>query len=313
MILIISSPEDLHAQAVMRQLAQQKQTVRLLNLAEFPMQMDMTMRLNDQSPSCFALTFADGVRVPLHEVTAVWWRRPQYFALPPTVTDPVHRQFAMSEAATAFQGMWQATRALWINDIMRDAAAAHKPWQLALAKAIGLSIPDTLITNSPEQARAFWAAYPGQVIYKAFSASAYAWRETRILRKEEEQLAEAVRLSPVIFQQYVPAVVDLRITAIGDDLFAAEAHSQKGEYKVDVRFNHNIVYRPHTLPPAIAQKLLTLMRRLGLEYGAIDMRLTPEGDYVFLEINPAGQFLYVEQATGLPITAALAKRLGTVL
>jgi glutathione synthase/RimK-type ligase-like ATP-grasp enzyme len=51
------------------------------------------------------------------------------------------------------------------------------------------------------------------------------------------------------------------------------------------------------------------MRRLGLEYGAIDLRLTPDGEYVFFEVNPAGQFLFVEHACGLPISAALAARL----
>ena len=68
-------------------------------------------------------------------------------------------------------------------------------------------------------------------------------------------------------------------------------------------------YEPHDLPPQIAAKLKELMHRLGLVYGAIDLRLTPEGQYVFLEINPAGQFLYIEYATGHPIAAALARAL----
>jgi hypothetical protein len=51
------------------------------------------------------------------------------------------------------------------------------------------------------------------------------------------------------------------------------------------------------------------MKRLGLVYGAIDLRLTPEGRYIFLEINPAGQFLHIEYATGQPIAAALAQSL----
>jgi glutathione synthase/RimK-type ligase-like ATP-grasp enzyme len=309
-ILIISSPDDIHAQAVVEQLHKQGiQDVRILNLSEFPMHMDMKIYLRNNLPRQSSLTFADGYHLPMSEVRAIWWRRPQPFMLPPEITDPTYRQFAMAEAATAFQGMWQASSPLWVNNILRDAAAAHKPWQLALAQEVGLYIPETLITNSPDEGRQFWAKYPGEVVYKAFSASTYAWRETRILRPEEEQLADAVRYAPVIFQRYVPAVVDLRITAIGTELYAAEAHSQQGEYTIDVRFNTNIPYKPHTLPPEIGEKLLTFMRRLGLEYGAIDMRLTPNGHYVFLEINPAGQFLYVERAAGLPIAAALARHL----
>jgi len=73
--------------------------------------------------------------------------------------------------------------------------------------------------------------------------------------------------------------------------------------------NLDIKYATHQLPPDTATKLHELMNRLGLVYGAIDLRLTPDGRYVFLEINPAGQFLYIEKATGQPITAALAQTL----
>ncbi|HOX26024.1 MAG TPA: alpha-L-glutamate ligase [Candidatus Krumholzibacteria bacterium] len=310
MILIISAPEDIHAQAVMRELALLGETrVRILDLGEFPLRMSLGMRFGRNGTRDLSLTFPDGMRVGLDEVKAFWWRRPQGFGIPAAVSDPAMRHFAMSEAATAFQGMWQTSAALWVNDIFADTAAAHKPWQLAVAKEVGLAIPETLMTNDPEAARAFWRDRPGQVVYKQFLANFHAWRETRILRDEEEAYAEAIRLAPVIFQEYIPAVVDLRVTAVGEELLAAEAHSQTGEYKVDVRFNSQIEYRAHELPPAVSARLLALMRRLGLEYGAIDLRLTPGGEYVFLEINPAGQFLYVEMATGLPIAATLARHL----
>jgi glutathione synthase/RimK-type ligase-like ATP-grasp enzyme len=310
MILIISANEDIHAQAVMRELAQSGHTgMRMLNLSEFPMRLAMNVRIDNNGHCDYDLKFPDRT-VSMHEVKAVWWRRPQPFGIPPEVRDPAVRHFAMSEAATAFQGMWQASNALWVNNILRDAAAAHKPWQLALAKQLGLRIPETRITNDPAEARQFWAEYPGQVIYKPFTASLQSWRETRVLKPEEERLADAVRFAPVIFQKYVPGK-DLRITAIGDRLFPAEADAQKGEYQVDVRLNTGLPYRRHELPADIQEKLLRFMRRLGLEYGAIDMRLTPEGEYVFFEVNPAGQFLYVEMATGMKIAAALADHLAS--
>jgi glutathione synthase/RimK-type ligase-like ATP-grasp enzyme len=63
------------------------------------------------------------------------------------------------------------------------------------------------------------------------------------------------------------------------------------------------------IPDDIEERLLELKRRLGLVYGAIDMRLTPQGDYVFFEINPGGQFMYIEAATGLAIAEAMAREL----
>ena len=307
MILIISEPQDVHAQAVMRALAAQgERNVRLLDFTDFPQRLTTTMAIGGGVPSEYALTFSDR-RVPMREVKSVWWRRPQAFGLPQGL-DPVARHFAMTEAATAFQGMWQASDCLWVNDIQRDAAAAHKPWQLELAQSLGLSIPETLITNEPEDARAFWQTHPGEVIYKPFIQSWHSWRETRILRKEEEALAPLVRLAPVIFQRYVPGHADLRVTVIGEEVFPAAAALADGEYPVDVRLN-KVPYKPHRLPPEVTERLLVMMRRLGLEYGAIDLRLTPDGEYVFFEVNPAGQFLYIEMATGQPIAAALASRL----
>jgi glutathione synthase/RimK-type ligase-like ATP-grasp enzyme len=306
MILIISSPEDPHAQAVMAELDRMGRPHRLLNLAEFPGKLSLTARLDDRR-SDFSLTFADGAKIPMDEVTAVWWRRPQAFGFPAEIKDPAHRHFAQSEAGTAFQGMYQASSCLWINNVVRDAAAAHKPWQLKLAREAGLSIPETLITNDPEEARAFWRQHPGEVIYKPFLQTYHAWRETRKIEAEAEALAEAVRLTPVLFQRYVPAVCDLRVTVIGERLFAAAARGE--EYELDIRFNLAAKYRPHELPDEVEQRLFALMRRLGLEYGAVDFRLTPEGEYVFLEVNPAGQFLYIEKATEQPIARALAEHL----
>ena len=130
MILIISAHEDVHAQAVMRELATQGNCgVRLLNFSDFPLQLAVNMRIDNNGCCDHELRFPDRI-VNMEEVTAVWWRRPQAFGVPPSVKDPSIRHFVMSEAATAFQGMWQSSDALWVNNILRDAAAAHKPWQL---------------------------------------------------------------------------------------------------------------------------------------------------------------------------------------
>ena len=127
------------------------------------------------------------------------------------------------------------------------------------------------------------------------------------LREEEVQLLDHVRHTPVIFQSYADAVYDLRITVVGDQIFAAAIFSQETDYKIDCRIDiGNARIQAVTLPLEVDERLRTLMRCMGLVYGAVDMRLKPDGTYVFLEINPAGQFLYIEVATGLPITAAMA-------
>jgi glutathione synthase/RimK-type ligase-like ATP-grasp enzyme len=134
-----------------------------------------------------------------------------------------------------------------------------------------------------------------------------------VLRPTELQYLEATRLAPVIFQEYVPADVDLRVTVIGDEVFPAAIHSQETEYPFDFRMTMDAArMEADELPADVVDMLHAFMDRLGLVYGAVDMRRTPDGRHVFLEVNPAGQFLFVEERTGQPIAAALARALAGV-
>ncbi len=308
-VLIFSTLQDVHARAVINALAEHGEVqTELIDLGEYPQHLMLSMAF-DEGARRFELRRPGEKPLDLGAVRSVWWRRPQPFQMPPAIKDETHRRYAWSEAGTAFQGLYQSMDALWVNRPVRDAAASHKPWQLTVAQQCGLDIPATLMTTDPQAARAFWDKHPGEVIYKQFIALPDAWRETRRLSETDAQLADAIRLAPVIFQQNVPAICDLRVIAIGDEFFAASTDVGDGAYPQDVRFNLDARYVAHHLPQDTADKLRALMSALDLSYGAIDLRLTPDGRYVFLEINPAGQFLYVEQSTGQPIAAALASLL----
>jgi glutathione synthase/RimK-type ligase-like ATP-grasp enzyme len=227
------------------------------------------------------------------------------------MSQPSHRLFAANEAQEALSGLWYSLDAAWINDPGRDVVAHRKAYQLRVAQDVGLKIPFTVITNDPHEARRFIDSRGYRnVVYKAFSATEEEWRETRLLRTEELALLDNVRHAPVIFQEYVAAVYDLRITVVGEQVFAAAIHSQETEYKVDCRIDiAGARIEAVTLPAELETLLRELTRRLGLVYGAVDMRRTPDGDYIFLEINPAGQWLYIEVKSGQPIAATMARAL----
>jgi glutathione synthase/RimK-type ligase-like ATP-grasp enzyme len=307
-VLILSNADDVHAQTVMAALAAQGVNTELVDLSEFPGQLALCMEFYGKDCRRFELRRRNGGVLDLNSVNSVWWRRPQPFRLPLSMSQ-AHQRFALSEAATAFQGLYQSLDAYWVNEPDRDAVAAHKPYQLALAQRIGLEIPPTLMTNNIDEARTFWRVHDGEVVYKQFIALPDTWRETRRLTPDDQDQADAIQHAPVIFQKHVPAVADLRVTVVGGELFAAAADVRLSDYPQDVRMNLNAQYRAEGLPSGVTKQLLELMRQLGLVYGAIDLRLTPDGRYVFLEINPAGQFLYIERATGQPIAAALARTL----
>jgi glutathione synthase/RimK-type ligase-like ATP-grasp enzyme len=310
-VLILAPTTDEHATAVGAGITGQGGHVDIVDVAAFPERAALTMRF-DGCGGCrrSIITLAER-SIDLDTVGAVWWRRPHWPAVAPGMVRPSHRAFAANETQEALGGLWQALDAGWINDPAADDRAARKGYQLAVAQEVGLTIPRTLMTNDPDDAAMFVDALGYRnVVYKTFSSTQDEWRETRVLRAEELPLLHLVRHAPVIFQEFVPAVHDLRVTVIGDDVFAAAIHSQESDYPVDSRVDiSNVKVEPVALPTDISAMALALTRRLGLVYGAIDLRLTPDGRHVFLEINPSGQFLYIEAATGMPIAAAMAAAL----
>lgn len=308
-ILVVSHTHDAHAGEVLARLQQRGADAALFDTGRIPREVPITID-HDSARGWAARALSDGRWIDLDGVRSVWWRRPQPYGLHAELAGGEDRHFALAEVDAAVTGLWSLLDARWINDPDLDQKAGRKAWQLKVAREVGLAIPRTCITSDPSRARDFVEAASGQVIYKAFQGTEQTWRETRVLRPGESDLIDGVRYAPVIFQDYVSARVDLRITIVGDRLFPAEIHSQSSAYPIDFRMDMDgVAIEAHALPEAVAGKLLALMARLGLVYGAVDMRQTPEGEYVFLEINPAGQWLFVEYRTGQPISDALADTL----
>lgn len=304
MILLVSHPEDDHLAPVRRELARLGAEHRELDLADIPRRIGVTVEVD---AGATARLRTEAGEVDLSTVTAVWWRRPRGFVLDPDL-EPCEHAFTYNEVHEAVQGLWALLDARWVNPPWHNDWATYKARQLALATDLGLAVPRTCITSDPDAARAFVAAnQPHPVIYKSFSATEDHWRETRLLRPEEHAHLDSVRFAPVIFQEFIGDAVDLRITAVGDDLFATAIHKAPGSYDVDFRMDmRGARFEPTDLPGDVAERLHALLDALGLRYGAIDVRRRADGTHVFLEVNPAGQWRFVEQRSGQPITAAVA-------
>lgn len=306
MIAVVSSATDGHSREILQQLRQREAPAALVDLSTFPQRAELAIEFDGAAGTRHSFSGPD-LRLNLADCGVVWWRRPQPFALHADVTTQEDYSFAYTESQSAFSGLWLLLDAFWINHPTRDEEASRKVYQLKVAQEVGFRIPKTCITNSPAVARHFIASQGDRgTIYKAFTGTQQAWRETRLLQPGELDLIENVRYAPVIFQEYIPAQVDLRITIVGERIFAAAIHSQETSYKVDFRMTMDQArMSPVELPNGLSERLLAYMERLGLVYGAVDMRLTPEGEHVFLEINPSGQWLFVEGRTGMPISEAL--------
>src|SRR5215468_8198067 len=118
-VLILSSVTDVHAHAVMTELAARGAAAEIVDLSDFPTRLSVSMAYRGGSRQ-FRLRRADGGELDLSAVHAVWWRRPQPFRLAPDIKDTNAQRFALSEAATAFQGLYQSLDAFWVNEPARD-------------------------------------------------------------------------------------------------------------------------------------------------------------------------------------------------
>ena len=307
MILVVSYEGEEHTADVVQLLRQEGREVVQIDLGDFPVKSCLSMKWGEDATPSYKVAQGGGA-AELSRARVGWWRRVRPFAVDPAIQNEHDQAFVQSETSQAVNGMLDAIGCPWVNPREADAAAHHKPYQWSVAQRVGLRVPRTLVTNQPEEAREFIARLGvGKVVFKAFLASMQAWRETRLIEHSDLDRLALVRYAPVIFQEYIPGV-DLRITVIGDSIFAAEIDARQTSYPVDMRMVvGEAKVRPVELPPELAVALLELQRRLQLVYGAIDVRRTPEGEYYFLEVNPAGQWLFVEQRTGLPITKAMAQ------
>jgi glutathione synthase/RimK-type ligase-like ATP-grasp enzyme len=175
-------------------------------------------------------------------------------------------------------------------------------------------VPPFVVTNEVARARDFLAAFPAGVVVKTLALPSLmvddrvALLYTHQVTEEDLQHLEAVRYGPTFLQEFVPKRLDVRVTVIDDRLFAVGIETQGVESaRADLRAAevYDLPHRPIELPPPVAAACKALVDRLGLRFGAIDLLLTPEGEFVFLEINPNGQWYWLEEITGLPMTAAL--------
>ncbi len=308
MILAISHPGDPHTAPVLAEVARMGWRTALLDLATLPRQRQLSFSAG-RPVNGARFTDPDGGGFDAGEVAAVWWRRPRPYVVDEALSPPF-AAYAAAQVHAALSGVWASLRAGWMNDPWRDERAGHKPAQLAAAEAAGLAVPPTLISCVPDDARAFLDEQGERpVIQKPLRPDEAHWRPTRLVSRSDRERLDDLRFAPAILQRYVPGT-DIRVTAAGGRLLATAIDARKTSSPHDFRPAYDQArVEPCQLPADVAAGVRALLLDLGLRYAAIDFRRTDEGQFVFLEANPAGQWLFLEDRTGQPITRAVAEAL----
>ncbi|CAM5686635.1 alpha-L-glutamate ligase [Streptomyces tanashiensis] len=237
----------------------------------------------------------EGMRVPLGDVSAVYARPLE----PPEDGDPAARA-----RAAAFQewfvGWLDTTPAVVVSRPRAMESNSSKPYQSQLVARSGFAVPETLVSDDPEEILAFRARH-GRVVYKSASGIRSIVRE--FTAADEGRLA-LVRGLPTQFQAYVPGQ-DVRVHVVGADTYAAAVDSDAIDYRYADQDGRPARLAPLDLPPDIARRCAELAAALGLPLAGIDLRRTPDGAWVCFEVNPMPAYSYYEAHTGLPISSAL--------
>jgi glutathione synthase/RimK-type ligase-like ATP-grasp enzyme len=225
-------------------------------------------------------------------------------------SDPARLRF--ERLTTALTGFADIAPGVVLNRSFAMASNASKGLQAQLLSAAGFAVPETLITNDPEQARAFvtaaWAA-GREVVFKSSSAVRSIVR--KVTREDLGRLG-ALRLCPVQFQLRVEGT-DFRVHAVGDRVFATRIETTAADYRYAAReAGGRTELSAAELPLPLAERCASTAAALGLGFAGIDLRLTPEGEWVCFEVNPSPAFSYFEEATGQPIAEAVARHLAGV-
>jgi hypothetical protein len=261
-----------------------------------------------------------GVALDADDIHAIYYRRPRPPAVGGNRMSVGEREWVDSELRRAWGGWLAATNARWVNHPLAISSASYKPEQLARAEQLGIDIPETLITTDPDEARAFardcgmeMVVKPighGQVEGPGDEVSRLIY--TTALGPSDSRLLNQVALCPTLLQRRVPKEVDLRVTIVGVSVLAVALHSQEQQVSaIDCRRDNmrGMRYSAVSLPPQLAERLVAYVKSYGLVYAAIDLILDPNGRYWFLEINPAGQWAWLEQQIAIPISDALVDAL----
>jgi hypothetical protein len=320
-IVICTMAGDHHALAVATALKRKGERVLLWRTTDFPTKNVETVAYDGIEEQLIVNLPGYGGILRGSEIRSLWNRRP-LMELAPAQLVPADRVFAEIQCTRFRAGLLDilsasvdSARGLCVNRWNGAVAAENKIWQHRAALRVGLLTPRSLYTNDPTQIRGFIKKHGGRVAFKLLRSA--MWKSGAdelgcytntigLADLVEDHLLQAV---PGIYQELVPKAYELRVTIMGNHIFTARINSQETVHgDLDWRREYDSLSMvPWELPKAVSTKAQRLLRHLGLVFGCLDFIVTPDGRHIFLEVNQAGQFLFVERDSGMALLDAFSE------
>lgn len=313
MILIVTNREDVTADFVVLELKDRKKRFIRFNTEDFPEKINIKVFYKRGRMHGSFKFINSKISLDFSSIKSIWYRRPvmpEFSGLPRE-----YKKFCIRESLTVLNGVWDNLNCFWVSNPRNIYFAENKLVQLKLVSEIGLLVPRTIISNDYNSIKEFREQCKNNIIIKPVKVGILGDESviftSKISSKDFKYLKHSASL-PSIYQENIQKGCDIRITVIGQKVFATEIHSQGNiDSQIDWRRSGDVSlpHYKHTLPEDIKNKCLVLVKKLGLRFGAIDMILSKESKYYFLEINPNGQWAWIEKRTNYKLTEALVDML----
>ncbi|MGC9441627.1 ATP-grasp ribosomal peptide maturase [Streptomyces sp. WG5] len=302
-VLVVTNLDDPTADVVISELHDREVPVVKLDSGDFPYALSVAATIT--STGVEGTLSTPSRTADLAKVRSLYYRRPSGFAFP-HLNDQDAR-FAVAQARYGLGGVLASLPdCRYVNHPHRIGDAEFKPSGLAAAASSGFRLPPTTITSDPDAARAFIKQHC-PVIYKPLSAPLYRLdgisSTVKVAEVAADDIDEAVAGTAHLFQQRVDKTADVRVTVIGEQVFAVRIDSDLLDWRTAYdRLTYTVVPLPH----GVAESLYAYLSHFGLVFGAFDFAIDREDRWWFLECNPSGQWYWLELETSLPMLAAMA-------
>ena len=324
MILIITNKEDVHPTPVIQYLRQKNYPFFRLNtealLTDYEFRWEC---LDGARPDFFIRNIVNGTSVRGCDVTAVWERRPEKVTCLKYENREEINRHNMAEANEFLSYLLYYVSDLFsIGHHLYDYKASSKMTQLKVAQELGMQVPATCFSNRKPDILSFASGYDSIVLKSIDNGCVslndmdeYLFFTAKTTYTEIRDLPEEMFGQTVNFvQNYIEKDFELRITVVCDKVFACRIDSQdmsEDKGKIDWRqgYDYGLKHSKFALPERISDFCTEYLKRMNLNFGCFDFIVTPEGEYVFLECNPNGQWLWIEEETGMKISEAIADAL----
>ncbi|MFI6148639.1 RimK family alpha-L-glutamate ligase [Streptomyces sp. NPDC051109] len=257
----------------------------------------------EDGPAAGTFLTSENIRISVEEAELLWWRRPKMDQETTAHRGTAHeRSLVNNDCRGALGGVLAAAfRGQWISPPQATDQAADKLYQLSVAREAGFRVPRTLVSQSREDVIAFSRSVERTIVKPVVGARGPALY-TRWLDAPETIPAASFEICPAMYQEYIKGRRHIRLNCFGEQMYAALIQTDALDWRPDL----NVPMSSWPVPEDLGRKVGTVLHRLGLRMGVVDLKLTPEGEPVWLEVNPQGQFLFLEPLTGEPLTEHFA-------